>query len=70
MNTLVEKISISNGTTDGDAKSWWAERRLLNNQIIELQQFWTRNFFLCIIWSLADTHWSVTFGFEMNHIRL
>ena len=24
----------------------------------------------CIIWALVDTHKSVTFGFEMNHIRL
>ena len=57
MNTLVEKISISNGTTDGDAKSWWAERRLLNNQIIELQQFWTRNFF-CVSFG----HWLTRIG--------
>ena len=24
----------------------------------------------CIIWSLLDPHYSVTFGFEMNHIRM
>ena len=24
----------------------------------------------CIIWSLVDTHWSVTFSFGLNHIRL
>ena len=23
-----------------------------------------------IIWSLADTHWSATFGFRLNHIRV
>ena len=47
MDTLVEKISIHLGTvtTDGDPKSWWADRRLRNNEIIELQQFWIRNFF-------------------------
>ena len=47
MDNLVEKISIHLGTvtTDGDPKSWWADRRLRNNEIIELQQFWIRNFF-------------------------
>jgi len=47
MDNLVEKISIHLGTvtTDGDPKSWCANRRLRNNEIIELQQFWIRNFF-------------------------
>lgn len=44
MDNLVEKISIHLGTvtTDGDPKSWWADRRLRNSEIIELQQFWIR----------------------------
>ena len=45
MDNLVEKISIHFGTVTTDPKSWWADRRLRNNEIIELQQFWIRNVF-------------------------
>ena len=40
MDNLVEKIEIHFGTvtTDGDPKSWWADRRLRNKEIIELQK--------------------------------
>ena len=52
MDNLVEKISIHLGTvtTDGDPKSWWADRRLRNNEIIELQQFWIRIF----LWNIFN----------------
>ena len=45
MNNLVEKISIHLVTVITDDKSWWADRQLRNNEIIELQQFWIQNFF-------------------------
>ena len=50
----------------------WTNQKVNRNQIILLivAQFIGGTTLECIIWSLVYTHESVTFGFEMNHIRV